>query len=280
VSGTEPAYAAYGLRLLGVTADDGVGRATAPEDWETWTVCQEVGPADDAPGMAADADGARVGMPGAGEMRIDRSARTITFATRQALRAEAVLHPGLVPAAAITAWWAGRVAMHASAILVGDRVWGLLADREGGKSTTAALLAERGCGLFADDMLIVEGERCFAGPGSVDLRADPAGALGGRSLGVVGQRERWRKPYANTRVEAPLAGWVSLTWSADEEVVISEHPVGDRIRELDRHASLPITPDQLLDLALAPMLRLSRPRSLATAAEGADRLLDALRRHA
>jgi hypothetical protein len=272
-----PAYAAYGLRLLGLAASSGDGRAEAPEGWETWTVSQEVGPADDAPGMTADSAGARIGLPGAGEIRLDRAARTIVFATRQTLRPEAVLHPGLVPAAAVTAWWAGRISVHASAVLVGDRVWGLLAEREGGKSTTAALLAERGCGLFSDDMVVVAGDRCFAGPGSVDLRADPAEALGGLSLGVVGQRARWRKPYANSLLEAPLAGWVRLSWSDDESVALGELPVGDRIREIDHHASLPITPDQLLDMALAPMLDLSRPRSLAKAAEAADRLLEALR---
>jgi hypothetical protein len=270
-------YAAYGLRLTGVVTAEGDGRPPAPPGWETWTVAQEVGPADDAPGMIVEATHARVGLPGAGEIRIDRGARTIVFATREPLRPEALLHPGLVPVAAVTAWWSDRVAVHASAVVVGDRVWGLLAEREGGKSTTAAMLAERGCSLFADDMLVVDGNRCFAGPGSVDLRAEPASSLGGRSLGVVGQRERWRKPYDNTLVEATLAGWVRLTWSQDGSIDIVESTIGDRIGEIGHHASLPISPDHLLDMALAPMLTLSRPRSLAAAAVAVDRLLGALR---
>jgi hypothetical protein len=271
-----PGYAAYGLRLLGLAIGD--DRRAAPESWETWTVIQDIGAADDAPGMSVDPARARVGLPGAGELLLDRAARTMTFHTRQAIRPEALVHPGLVPAAAIVAWWSGRVPVHASAVLVGDRVWGLLADREGGKSTMAALLAERGCGLFADDMLIVAGDRCFAGPGSVDLRAEPARRLGGRSLGVVGQRERWRKAYANSVVEAPLAGWVELTWATDATVLVTEAPVGDRIGAFDHHASLPITPDQLLDLALAPMIRLRRPRALERAGTSADELLAALLR--
>lgn len=270
-------YAAYGFRLLGLRATDAADRAAPPASWETWTVAEEVGEADDAPGLLVTGDSARVGMPGAGELRVDRVGRTMTFATRQRLRPEAVLHPGLVPAASIAAWWAGRVPVHASAVLVGDRVWGLLADREGGKSTTAALLAEQGCGLFADDMLIVDGARCFAGPGSVDLRAEPARHLGGRSLGVVGQRERWRKPYATSRVEARLAGWVQLTWSDDDAMAVVECEIAERIAAIGRHATMPMSGDQLLDLALAPMLRISRPHEIASAAVAADTLLAALR---
>jgi hypothetical protein len=272
-------YAAYGVRFLGLTATDGAERAPAPASWDAWTVVQETGGTpDDAPGMHVDAQGGRIGMPGAGEQVLDRAARTITFRTREPVRPEAIVHPGLVPSAAVIGWWAGRLAVHASAIVVDGRVWGMLADREGGKSTTAALLAERGLGLFADDMLIVAGDRCFAGPGSVDLRGESARVLGGEPLGVVGQRERWRKPYAPTLLEAPLAGWVQLAWGADgDDPTVTEAPVGTRIGALDHHVSLPITPDQLLDAALAPMLTLTRPHALERAGESADVLDAALR---
>lgn len=276
MTAADSGYAAYGMRLHGLAAVDGRGRPAAPSDWESWTVRERVGAVDDAPGMTVDARHARIGMPGAGELLIDRDARTITFVTRKPVPPEAIVHPGLVPAAAVVAWWRGHVPVHAAGVVVGQHVWGLLADREGGKSTTAALLADRGFALFADDMLVVDGTCCFAGPASVDLRPEAAQRLGGRSLGVVGQRERWRKPYPTTAIEAPLAGWVELLWSDDHATRVVECEVGDRIGVLGHHASLPLSGDQLLDLALAPMLRFARPRSLEAAEASAEALAAAL----
>ena len=267
------AQAVYGLRLTGLPG----GGPAAPADWEAWTVEQRVGEADDAEGMTVRTQTARVGLPGAGELLVDRNTRTITFAVRRPLAPDALLHPGIVPAAAIIAFWQGRAPVHASAVLVNDRVWGLLADREGGKSTTAALLADRDVRLFTDDMLIVAGGEAFAGPASVDLREEAARALGGKSLGVVGTRERWRKSLPVERSAAPLAGWVLLEWSTAGDAELSPMDAGERIAAIERHASLPVTGEQLLDLAAVPMLRFRRPRVLDRAGPAVDLLLERLR---
>ncbi len=265
MTGSAP-YGVYGVAVQGVGVEAG-GRPAPPPSWEAWTVSQHTGPADDGEGMEVTGRRARIGMPGAGELRLDRAARTVVFALRRPVSAEAILHPGLVPAAAVIAWWMDRVPVHAAAVVLEGRAWGLLADREGGKSTTAALLSDGAPELLTDDLLVVEGERCFAGPGSVDLRPAAAARLGGIPLGRIGQRERFRKPFAGPRLEAPLAGWVELAWSGGGPPAVVPVPVGERIAALARHASLPLTGEQLLDLAAAPMLRFTRPRSLADAHE-------------
>jgi hypothetical protein len=261
--------AAYGLQILGLGPGDGV---PPPPDWPTWTVEQRREQADDADGMSLTDERARIGLPGAGEIRIDRAARSITFACHRELSAEAILHPGLVPAAAVVALWQGRACVHAAGVLVGESAWGLLAEREGGKSTTAALLAERGCALFTDDMLVVSAREAFAGPGSVDLRDEAAERLGGTSLGMIGSRTRWRKALARHVVAAPLGGFVELAWS-DGPVRVSEVAAGERVAVLDRHLSLPVRGAQLLELVDHPMLRFERPRALGAAAAATDRLV-------
>jgi hypothetical protein len=181
-----------------------------------------------------------------------------------------------VPVAAIIALWEGRAAIHSAAVSVdGERVWALLAQREGGKSTTAALAVEAGAQLFTDDMLIVEGVRCFAGPASVDLRPESARRLGGEALGEIGERERWRKRVPATRLTAELAGFVELAWS-EGGVTIEELGLADRLRILDEHISMPAAGEQVLALAGLPMLRLSRPHDLDAAAASVAQLLERL----
>src|SRR5690242_1477486 len=120
------AFAAYGLRLVGL----GAGGDPAPPEWATWHVVQETGAFDDSEGMEVRMRRARVGLPGAGEIRIDRDAASITYATQRPLPRPALVHPGLVPAAAIVNWWAGRGCIHGAAFLHGDRAWCLVAERE------------------------------------------------------------------------------------------------------------------------------------------------------
>ena len=260
--------AAYGLRIVGLGPGDGV---PPPPDWPTWTVAQRREQADESDGMSLTETGGRIGLPGNGEIRLDRTERSIVFATRRELRPEAVLHPGLVPAAAVIALWQGRACIHAAGVLVAGSAWGLLAEREGGKSTTAAMLAAGDGAIFTDDMLIVAGFEAFAGPASVDLRDDAAERLGGTSLGVVGSRTRWRKLLERPAVAAPLGGWVELVWS-DGPVRITEVAAGERVAILDRHLSLPVRGEQLLELADRPMLRFERPRELAAADAATERL--------
>ncbi len=266
-------HAVYGLRVSGLDVA-GLGHR-APESWPHWTIGQVVGPADDAPGMSIWEAQARIGIPGTGELRLDRSRQRITLRTQTRWSGEALLHPGLSPAAAVIAHWMGRSSMHASAVVLDGRAWGIVAERGGGKSTTAALLAARGCPLLTDDLLVVEQQTCFAGPGAVDLRADAAERLGGRALGRLGSRQRWRKPLPIGGFEVPLAGWIELRWS-DVLTEVTRVEVADRLLVLSRHAGLPVAGEHLLALADRPMLRLGRPQSAAVWSAGVDRLLEAM----
>ncbi len=270
-------HAVYGLRVSGLDVEPAGPRP--PESWPHWTIAQVVGPAEDGPGMTIWEAEARIGIPGTGELRLDRSRQRITLFTETQWSGEALLHPGLSPAAAVVAHWMGRSSLHASAVVLDGRAWGLLAERGGGKSTLAALLAARGCPLLTDDLLVVEQETCFGGPGAVDLRADAAERLGGRALGRLGSRERWRKPLPIGALEAPLAGWIELRWS-DGPPEVTRLDVGERLLGLSRHAGLPVSGEHLLALADRPMLRLRRPQSTATWSAGVDRLLEALRESA
>jgi hypothetical protein len=267
--------AAYGLRLLGVGAHEALVRA--PAGWEAWTVRKTVesGAELDEEDMSVWDDRALIPMPGLGRIVVDRGRREIAFCTVRPISDEAVLHPGLVPAAAVVSWWKRRASVHASAVIGDGGAWALVAGRGGGKSTTAALLAERGNQLFADDMLIAEGTQCFAGPLSVDLREDVAARLGGAFLGRVGRRDRWRKAFAGTAAEAPLAGIVELTWG-EGKPKLEPLDLGWRVELVGRHASMPLEGDQLLALASRPAFRLTRPRRFDAAAAAVDLVRDAI----
>ena len=270
----EDVSAAYGLRLRGLRATDSPNGA--PAGWEEWEVRRVVAPGCelDSREMTVWDDRALIPIPGVGRITVDRSAHQIVFVTVRALTDDAILHPGLVPAAAVVNWWKGRACVHASAVLAGGGAWALLADRGGGKSTTAALLAERGHALFTDDMLIVEGTRCFAGPESVDLREDVSERIGGTYLGRIGHRDRWRRSFPGGAAEAPLAGVVELAW-ADDGPHLVPLDLGARMELAVRHASMPIAGGQLLALAGPPGFRLSRPRSLDAAPAAVALLADA-----
>jgi len=253
-----PGHAVYGVNLLGLVVEP--TGPPAPEAWPRWTIDQIVGPADDSPGMSIWEAHARIGIPGTGELRLRRLERRITLHTGERWSDGALLHPGLSPAAAIIARWMGRSSWHAAAVVIDGSAWGILAERGGGKSTTAALLAGRGCALLTDDLLVVEHGTCFAGPGAVDLREDAAKRLGGVALGQLGTRRRWRKPLPVSMLEAHLTGWIALEWSSGPSEIVTLD-VGDRLQILSRHAGLPPSGEHLLELAARPMLRWRRSRS-------------------
>lgn len=270
-----PAATAYGLCLHGIGT---IARPRAlPSDCEAWTVNRvvEAGSELDGKEMTLWDDRALVPLPGLGRITVQRPQREIAFVTNRPLSDEAVLHPGLVPVAAIVNWWKGRACLHASAVIAGGQVWALLAPQGGGKSTTAAILASRAHALFTDDMLIVEGTHCFAGPPSVDLRPDAAEELGGRSVGKIGRRERWRMSLAGSTTEAALGGMVELVWT-DGAASLEELELAERLELVGRYASMPITGEQLLALASRPALRFARPRDLDAAAATIGLLVQAI----
>ncbi len=266
---------AYGLRLDGVPAAALV--PDPPADWPRWRVEQRRVAVPDAPDDVTVEDGhAVIGMPPTGRVLVARAEQRIVVEADPPVSPDALVHPVLAAPCAVIAWWMGRGVLHASAVVAGGGAWLLLAAREGGKSTTAALLAGLGADLLSDDLAVLAGGDVLAGPATVDLRAEPARRLGGRALGRVGARDRWRLARPVARASAPLRGCVLLGWDATERI----EPVApaDRLGPLADHAVLPPTPQALLDLAGVPMLRFDRPPDLARAEDGARRLLSTMAR--
>lgn len=78
----------------------------------------------------------------------------------------------------VLAWWlerAGRIVLHASAVVAGKRAAAFLSVQGGGKSSLAAALTSLGPPLLTDDLLAIDcrGGRVFAHPGYPQMRMWP-----------------------------------------------------------------------------------------------------------
>jgi hypothetical protein len=262
---------AYGIRLTGLEQAAPL-LVPAAAGWPSFQLANRVepGPYDEL--ELVDAERAELRLKTGGRIFIDRTASRAEFLTPRPLGPEELVHPYLAPVAAIVAHWEGRESIHAGAFAVAGRVWGVVGDRESGKSSTLARLALDGVTVVSDDLLILEGTRVLAGPRAIDLREAPASNLGvGTSIGVAGARERWRIRLAPVPLELELAGWIHLTWGDRVEAVRLEGR--DRIERLldQRGARLPsLAPSVLLDLASLPSWEVRRPQAWETLGETAD----------
>ncbi len=267
---------AYGLRI------EGAGTAApllvpARADWPLFTLGSRIGSA--APGgeHVSEAD-ARLLLRNGGEITIDRSAGEIVFTVPEPVSDQALVHPYLAPAAAVIARWLGRESFHAGAFALDGGAWGVLGEREAGKSSLLAWLALEGRRVLTDDMLVIAGGSAFAGPRSVDLRRETAMQLGaGEELGVVGARERWRVGLPPIEPEARVAGFVFLEWG--DGVSVTPVEPGERLARLLHHRGVRLPPashEALLTLAALPAWELRRPADWTSLADAGQRLLGAL----
>lgn len=269
---------AYGLRLEGV---EEARPFLVPADpgWPAFALRQQQEEAGEPGGLdRVSESSAELQLRSGGRILIDRPAEVITYAGPRQLRVDELVHPYLAPAAAVVAYWLERQSFHAGAFTAEGGVIGLLADREGGKSSTLAWLARHGRQVVCDDMLIVDGQDALAGPRSVDLRPEAATALGaGEPLGTVGMRERWRLLLEPVEPSLPLGGWVFLSWG--DEVSLERLSASERFARLFAHRGVrlpPRDPDGVLELATLPGWELTRPRNWDSLAHGAELLLDAV----
>jgi hypothetical protein len=271
---------AYGLRLEGVEEARSFLVAADP-GWPSFELTQRAEDPGEAGALDVVSDvKAELQLRSGGRIIIDRSEGVISYAVPRRLRVDELVHPFLAPAAAVIAYWLGRQSFHAGAFVTDGGVLGLLADREGGKSSTLGWLARQGRPVVCDDMLILEGRNALAGPRSVDLRPEAAGALrAGEPLGTVGMRERWRLGLGPVEPALPLRGWVFLSWG--DELRLESVPASERFARLFAHRGVrlpPRDPDAVFDLATLPGWELTRPRGWDSLAEGAQLLLDAAAR--
>jgi hypothetical protein len=193
---------AYGLRIEGLDA----GADLLHEAHDEWPV------------LAVDFDGGELScvdvqldLVGAGTLRMQREPTRASFALPGPADARQIVHPYLVPAAAIAGLWHGRQAFHAGGFVVGDGIWGVVGERESGKSTLLAGLHLGGTEVVSDDMLAIWHGTAYPGPRAIDLRAEAATALGlGEPLGTVGARDRWRVHLPAGARPRPFEGWIFL----------------------------------------------------------------------
>ena len=267
---------AYGFELLGAAGAASQLVATPP-DWPALEIERKTGRVPLARSTVG-ATRAEIALVAGDHLAVEREPLRATFTTSQPLSDDALVHPYLAPAAAIAGYWLGRETFHAGAFVLDHGVWAVSGDKGAGKSTLMAGLSRQGRGIFTDDALVVDGDIAFAGPRSLDLREATEGLEAGESIGVVGDRERWRLRVADVPATSRLRGWVFLSWGAAVEVT----PVsaGDLLQRLLARRMIkglpPPDPKLLLDLSALPAFELSRPRALAQLETAESRLVDVL----
>jgi hypothetical protein len=211
-----------------------------------------------------------------GYLTIDRHAALTTLFLPNQPSAEALIHPHLGSTGVVVSNWLGRTPFHSGAFIVNGRAWGVLGNREMGKSSTLMWLHQSGVPILTDDVLVLDGALAYAGPRCLDLRISAAEHFeSGYYLGVVGTRERWRVQLAQTPPTVPFAGWVLLNWS--DEIHLAAVSPSDRLTALAAHRALR-APDAdmtgLLDLLAYPMLTFGRPRDWTEMSKAMEQLLD------
>jgi hypothetical protein len=201
-----------------------------------------------------------------------------TFHLDRVLDADALLHPYLAMPAGIAGHWLGRQVFHGGAFVVDGHAWGVVGDKEGGKSSTLAWLDQHGVAVLADDLLVVDQGRALPGPRCIDLRTEAATALGvGDRIDGADGRDRWRMRTRASASSAPLRGWIFLDWANAQSV--DAVPPSDRVSRVLSHRSvLTVDADPLafLELASRPCLVFARPRGLDRMGDAIEALLERL----
>lgn len=284
---------AYGLQLA---ANGAASRALAEASdwllpanpqWPHWRI--EWAPVEDAGATQSEgarrpdrevllADSALLLSSTGGWIHLDRPAQCTRFYLPDPLGAAALVHPLLTSTAAIAAHWFGRTPFHAGGFALDGRIWGVLGDREMGKSSLLMGLHACGVAVVSDDLVVLDHGRVYAGPRCLDLREGAAKQFGaGRPLGRVGRRDRWRVDLPPVSDELPLAGWVALGWS--DEVVIQPVGAAERLALLAMNRAVSAQgelPRGLLDAVAHPVVLFSRPRDWTKLDAGLHRLLACL----
>ena len=246
-----------------------------------------VDPADNRPPLVGEVEdflddaSAVAVLAGGGVARVDRGSATTRLLLPAPPTAESLVHPHLAITALVAGNWLGRRSFHAGSFVRNGGVWAVLGDRDQGKSSTLAWLVRAGVGVFADDLLVVEGDSAFAGPRVLDLRAGAAEHFGlGRPLGVVGTRERWRVDLDGVAPVLPLRGWIALDWAEPGAPAgVETVPAAARLPRLVAARGLVIAEPstaQWLPIIAKPMLLLRRPRDWAHLDGAMEQLLRAV----
>jgi hypothetical protein len=267
---------AYGLRLTLRTPE---WLNPAPAEWVNWyVVCAPSGGAGDPPTQWLDDERAVLRLRPTGHAVIDRKAATTTLELPSSPRDEAWVHPHLATTAVVTARWQSRLALHAGSFVVDGQVWGVLGDRNAGKSSFIAWQHVAGHTPFADDLLVTDGDVAYAGPRCLDLRRGAAEHFGlGTAIGRIGTRDRWRETLPPVAPTLPLGGFIVLEWGPDP--LVEPLPLGERLRRLAGSRGLLAgeePPGAWMKALRVPMLQFTRPKDWSRIDESMALLLAAV----
>lgn len=225
-----------------------------------------------------DADCVSVGTRGSSLLEVRREPPSIVLELPEETTPAALVHPVLTVPISILARWRGDLTLHAGAFYANGRAWGVVGEREAGKSTTLAMLAERGCPLLADDLLVLDGGVVRAGPACIDLRPDAAKRMAdARYIGEIGGRDRYRLTAPPGPARAPLGGFFLLGWDEEAGVTVERVPTGEALRVVYAQEYIglmgPGDPRKIVDLLGTPMWRVRRPPSWARGEETIEAIL-------
>ncbi len=274
---TRAALGAYGLDIVGLPEAE-EWMHSLPDSCPCLRVEKTCEGGTSSHGSRLDDAEADLRLIGCGRLRMRRGHGRALFSFREVPRDEDLLHPYLAPAAALAHLWSGNEALHAGAFATSAGAVALLAEKDGGKSTTLAWLAdEHRLPVLSDDLVVVERGSILSGPRCLDLRRAGAGQL----LNVdaahrVRNAERLRITLPGAPAKAPLTATVVLRWGRRTRLDATRP--ADRPRELLPHRMygprLTGDPLAILELSALPMLILSRPRTSAGLRDAAIALTD------
>lgn len=220
---------------------------------------------------------ADLNLRGGGTVHIEKDPLSATFRRSTPIPDAQLIHPLLSPVAVTVAKWLGREAFHCGAFIKDGRVWGVLGDREMGKSSLLAWLDREGMPILADDILVVSENVCFAGPRSLDLREPTVEALGLHDkVELVRNDERMRMRLKPCPMEAELGGWITLGWG---ELRVTSVTPKEKMAKIAPHAGWLIPhpdPSAMLKLISFPMFEFVRPKDWSQQRASAEALVEAL----
>ena len=166
---TTTSHEIYGLHLTGV---GGPGLMPVPDSDQPRVTIRQARQAPE-PAFVGN-DRAVLDLPSGRQLVVHRDAGTAIF-TGPPLSDDELVHPYLGAAASIFSRWAGREVFHAGAFVCGGLAWAVLGNREAGKSSLLATLADRRWPVLADDLVVTDGHQVFCGRGpSISGTACPA----------------------------------------------------------------------------------------------------------
>lgn len=259
---------AYGLVFVGLEGAD-QWLTEAPAGWTPVEVVQQVG--EPVAQNRFEADRAEIVLVGGRSVEVTRDPPTVRFVGPSVLGTDEIIHPFIAVPASVLAHWRGAEPFHAGAFVAQEKAWLLIADRDGGKTSTLAALADRGYEVLSDDVSIVADGMVLAGPRMLDLRDETASSV---DLGVIGSRRRWRRKLGDAGPARELGGWFHLNWGESENIVALD--TAEKIRALSaaravrRHG---VEPRQFLNCVRVPGWRVVRTRAKSSPDQQGERII-------